>query len=238
MPRTSQRIPCLSLAFTVLFVAAAAGSASAQYSSRFLELSGFGGYYVASDLYRSFGTGGGADIGLENSPMYGGRIGIYPSVRGGIEFAYARTGSDVTIKNGSTGFNPGELGRLDLSNYDINFVISQPNLANPNVEGFFTLGFGWIVTDPNLSSAGPTPPPAGSEASGETFFAWNLGLGTKIALSQKLWLRLEGRWKTADTNVTTSSGVYCDYWGYCYQYASDWYNSGEFTGGLTFRFGS
>mgnify|MGYP001332539310 CR=1 FL=1 len=48
-------------------------------------------------------------------------------------------------------------------------------------------------------------------------------------------LRLEGRWRVTDTQITTSSGVYCDYYGYCYYYASDWYNSGEFTAGLTYK---
>ena len=62
-------------------------------------------------------------------------------------------------------------------------------------------------------------------------------LAAKIGMSPKLALRLEGRWRITDTNITTSSGVYCDYWGYCYGYASDWYSSGELSAGLTYKLG-
>jgi opacity protein-like surface antigen len=62
-----------------------------------------------------------------------------------------------------------------------------------------------------------------------------MGAGAKVDLSQALALRFEGRWRVTDTAISTSSGVYCDYWGYCYSYSSDWYNSGELTAGLTYK---
>lgn len=228
MRRSLQHILYRSV-LAVTTVVAFAGSASAQSSwGRSIELTGFGGYYIASDLYTSIGgVGAGADIGLNNSAMYGGRIGIFPHPRGGIEFAYARTGSDVEVKRTASGYNPGALGRLNIDNWDINFIFAQE--MNPRSVGFFTIGFGWAITDPTQLTL------PGGAADSNSLFGWNFGLGTKIGFNDKLALRLEGRWKTTDTNVTTSSSVYCDYWGYCYGYASNWYNSGELTAGLTYK---
>ena len=224
----SNRILLRPLALAAVWGVVSAASASAQVSwGRAIELTAFNGYYIASDLYTTLGAGGGADIGLDNSYMYGGRLGFFPHQRGGLEVAYARTGSDVSIKNGAAGYTPGDLGRLNLDNWDINFIFAQP--TSMRSVGFFTIGFGWTVTDPQLSL------PPGVNQNSESLFGWNFGLGTKIAFNDKLLLRLEGRWKTTDTNVTTSSSVYCDYWGYCYGYASNWYNSGELTAGLTYK---
>ena len=71
---------------------------------------------------------------------------------------------------------------------------------------------------------------------GPVNFNFNFGLGTKIAMSEQIAARIEGRWRITDTSFNTSSGIWCDPWGYCYNYASSWYNSGELIGGLTYRF--
>jgi hypothetical protein len=51
-------------------------------------------------------------------------------------------------------------------------------------------------------------------------------------MGDRAHLRIEGRWRVTSTNVTTSSGLWCDPYGFCYSYASNWYNSGELIGGL------
>lgn len=199
---------------------------------RGVELTVFNGYYIASDLYTSVGAVSGAQLGLENSYMYGGRVGFNPNPRLGLEFAYTHTGSDLKIEGSVPGFVPGgDLGRINFNTYGVDFLFMQPT-PNQRATGFFTLGFGWSVTDPEIPSL------VGQTIDSETLFNWNFGLGTKIEMNEKLMLRLEGRWRVTDTSITTSSGVYCDYWGYCYSYASDWYNSGELTAGLTYKLGS
>lgn len=196
-----------------------------------LELTAFDGYYIASDLYTSVGgvTSGG-HIGLENSNEWGGRIGINPRPGFGFEFGYTRVGSDIKIRNSPAGFNPGTLGRLNGDEFDFNFVFSQPIPYQTRASGFFTLGLGWTQTDPQITIA-----TGAKQFDGNSLFAWNFGLGTKIALNEKFLLRLEGRWRVTDTNIITDNGVWCDYYGYCYSYASDMYNSGELTAGLTYR---
>lgn len=233
----SRGVVLRSLALAGALVATSAGVAGAQYGGGpSWEITAFNGYYVASDLYTAFnGTAGnGSSIGLSNSYMWGGRLGYNPNPRLGVEFAYTRTGSDVEIKNGLNGFNPGSLGRINGNSYDLNFLFYQQSMGNPRVNGFFNLGFGWTVTDPELSSKGGTITPTNAPE-GNTLFSWNMGLGAKVDLNEKFALRLDARWRVTDTAITTSSGVYCDYYGWCYSYASDWYNSGEFTAGLTFK---
>ena len=205
--------------------------ASAQTS---LEINPFAGYYIASDIYNGYGTGGSGNVELTNSFMWGGRL-TWSSPRGGLEFGYTRTGSDAKLHNTLAG-QPGgsdKVGRIDFDSYDINFLGYQPS-GNPRVTPFGLIGFGWSVTHPEIENAfaigaGATKPKS------NTLFNFNFGLGTKIAMGEKFGLRIEGRWRVTDTALTTSSGIWCDPYGYCYSYASDWYNSGELIGGITYQ---
>jgi hypothetical protein len=209
-----------------------AAPASAQYGPQ-LELTALYGYFIAQDLYTvTSASGAGTTIGLENSGMYGGRIGLYPKPYGGIEFAYTRTGSDVKVNNAYNGYVANDLGRMEYDNYDINFVARQQNMGNPRVQGFGTIGLGWTVTHPEVTTA------QGTSYSGNTLFGINFGLGANIAMNPKLGLRLEGRWKITDTNISTGAYTYCDYWGYCYSYPSSSYSSGELSAGLTYKLGA
>jgi len=231
------RVPMMKTAVCALAIAIACASAvpagaQSSYSSSggpTTELTIFNGYYIASDLYSSTGDLAGATIGLENSYMWGAKLGVNPNDRVGIEFAYTRAGSNLTYKNDYAPVDPAtELGRLNLNSYDLNFLFYQPSF-NPRATGFFTLGFGWTVTSPDIN------PEIGKTIESNSLFNWNFGIGTKVVINEKLDLRLEGRWRVTDTAITTSAGVYCDYWGYCYSYSSDWYDSGELTAGLTYK---
>jgi hypothetical protein len=208
----------------------------AQGYGRSLALSGFAGYNLASDIYNGNSGVNNASLELKNGFMWGGRLTAFTSEYSAVEFAYTRNQSDLAIKQNSgalpTTFATGSLGQDE---YDLNFLISQPG-PNPRVWPFFSLGFGWTVTSPDIQ--GPTTPSATlPNPKSNSLFAFNFGAGTMVAMGSKLALRLDARWRVTDTAITTSSGVYCDYWGYCWSYASDWYNSGEFSAGLTYHLG-
>jgi opacity protein-like surface antigen len=231
----------LKLSLTALALVAAGSLAciSVAGAQTKLEVTPFAGYYIASDIYNSFATGstpnGSGNVALENSFMYGGRL-TFSSPRGGLEFAYTRTGSDVKLNSLLSGQQHAKVGRIDIDNWDINFLGYQPS-GNPRVTPFGLIGFGWAVTHPTIDSDVLANPPVGvtpKTPPSNTLFNFNFGLGTKIEMSSKLALRIEGRWRVTDTAITTSSGIWCDGWGYCYSYASDWYNSGELIGGITY----
>ena len=218
----------------ILVLATAALAGAVRPAMADVEISPFAGYYVASDLYNTTGS----KVELTNDVLYGGRITFNMSRQGGLEFSYTRTGSDAKLQNvlvGQPGTSNQKIGRVDFDNYDINFLGYQ-YAASPRVTPFGLIGFGWAVSHPSIDANfddGTLP----NQPKGNTLFNFNFGLGTKIEMSPKLGLRLEGRWRITDTAVTTSSGIWCDPWGYCYSYASDWYDSGEFSGGLTYKFG-
>ena len=218
---------------TVLALAAAASLACVAVASAQMkvELNPFAGYYIASDLYNGYGSNGSGNVELKNSFMWGGRI-TWSSPRGGLEFAYTRTGSDVSLHKVLAGQPNGDVGRLNIDNYDINFLGYQPS-GNPRVSPFGLIGFGWAQTHPELNNSFTVGANARTPKS-ETLFNFNFGIGTKIEMNEKLGLRIEGRWRVTDTAITTSSGIWCDPYGYCYSYASDWYNSGELIGGITY----
>jgi opacity protein-like surface antigen len=213
------RVSTLKLAAcaaVIAIVCASAAPAGAQNSygksgGKSTELTIFNGYYIASDLYDVSGNAvsNGVKIGLENSYMWGAKLGINPNDRMGVELAYTRIGSNVkSSANLPSLGNQSDLGRINGNAYDLNFLFYQP----PDIK-----------------------PAAGKTIDSKSLFNWNFGVGTKVALNEKLDLRLEGRWRVTDTAITTSAGVYCDYWGYCYSYASDWYSAGELTAGLTYK---
>lgn len=223
---TQRRMTLAALAFAAAGALACVPVAGAQPST---EITPFVGYYIASDLYNT----GLAHVELKNSFMWGGRLTMSPHPRAAVEFAYTRTGSDVQIDNIQAGQPRRDLGHVDFDNYDLNFLALEPT-GNPRVTPFGEIGFGWAVSHPKIDAdfIGPTS----SQPDGNTLFNFNFGIGTKIEMNPKMSLRLDARWRVMDTNISTSSGVWCDPWGYCYSYATDWYNSGELSAGLSYRF--
>ena len=206
----------------LIFVAAHAPIASAQMQWEFTP---FAGYYIASDLYNAYSPTG-------PGQAWGGRL---TGTRGhaGLEFAYTRTGSDVQLENLLAGQPRKDVGRINIDSFDLNFLGFQQT-GNPNVLPFGEIGLGFSVLHPKIDDdalLGGT-----AEPESRTRFNFNFGLGTKILVSERIGLRLEGRWRITDTNVPTGSTTWCDAWGYCYSYSTDWYNSGELIDGLSYRF--
>ena len=204
-----------------------ASTASAQVK---WDITPFAGYYIASDLFNSYSNGAQSGVELTNSFAWGGRLtGI--NRRGALEFAYTRAGSDMKLRQQLAGQPRTKFGRLDLDTYDINFIGYEPT-GDPKVTPFGVIGIGWTVTHPTLDSDFLKTGSLGSN----TLFNFNFGLGVRVAMNEKLAARFEGRWRVTDTNLETSSGLWCDPYGYCYSYSSNWYNSGEVEAGLSYSF--
>ena len=210
-----------------------ASSASAQVK---WDITPFAGYYIASDLFNTYPNSGAASgtsgVELTNSFAWGGRLTMI-NRRGALEFAYTRAGSDMKIKQQLVGQPTGKIGRLDLDTYDINFIGYEPT-GDPKVTPFGVIGIGWTVTHPSLDNGFVLP--SSRTLSSNTLFNFNFGLGVRVAMNEKIAARFEGRWRVTDTNLQTSSGLWCDPYGYCYSYSSNWYDSGELEAGLSYTF--
>ena len=222
------------LAATLAAAVLCASNANAQVK---WDITPFAGYYIASDLFDTYpdgsvpGTSGTTAVELTNSFAWGGRLTAI-SRRGALEFAYTRTGSDMKLKQPLGNQSRSTFGRLDIDNYDINFIGYEPT-GNPKVTPFGVIGIGWSVTHPSIDGdfLGARPSPDGN-----TLFNFNFGLGVRVAMNEKIATRFEGRWRVTDTNLQTSSGLWCDPFGYCYSYSSNWYDAGELEAGISYSF--
>jgi len=222
-PRRSQPV-ALPLAVAVLAVGVTI--ASAQEAK--LEITPFAGYYFASDLY---GTAG-ARVALANDFTWGLRL-MRTMGHGGIEFGYTQAGSDAKLVTVLPGQPRADVGHVDFYSYDIDFL-GFGSGGGGRVKPFGLLGFGWSAAHPEINAEFVSN--AGLQPESTTLFNFNFGAGAMVEMNPKVSLRFEGRWRVTDTNLVTGSGIWCDPYGYCYQYASDWYNSGELTGGLSYSF--
>ena len=223
--------PPKPLLVAAVLLAASASIASAQVQ---WEITPFAGYYIASDLYNSYSTtvAGNARVGLTDSFLWGARL---TGIRGhvGIDLSYTRAGSDIHLDNLLAGQPRADIGRVDIDSYDLNFLGFQQT-GNPKVLPFGEIGLGFSVLHPKIDSDALLAGTLNGDS--RTRFNFNFGLGTKVLMSEKVGLRFEGRWRVTDTSVPTGATTWCDAWGYCYSYATNWYNSGELIGGLSYKF--
>jgi len=188
----------------------------------------FGGYYVASDIFHD--VSGDGTLRLKNSGEWGARATAFVRPSIGAELAYTRTGSDLSAEGT---FNPPlpadfKPGSIHFDQIDLNLLFNHET-ANHKVTPYFTVGGGMSLTHPDIGPSGET----------KTFFALNLGAGTFIAAGPpNLGIRLDARWRSTNTDIVTKESNYTDPWGYTWNTSSDWYNTGEFTLGLSYKFQS
>jgi opacity protein-like surface antigen len=220
-----------SAAAVLAAVILCASNASAQVK---WDITPFAGYYIASDLYNTYSNTGAGTSGVEltNSFAWGGRLTAI-NRRGAIEFAYTRSGSDLKLKQVLGAQARTDIGRIDLDSYDINFIGYEPT-GNPKVTPFGVIGIGWTITHPEIDAGFNAP--GGPQPESNSLFNFNFGLGVRVAMNEKIAARFEGRWRVTDTNLETSSGLWCDPFGYCYSYSSEWYDAGELEAGISYSF--
>jgi len=220
--------PRRNVALLLAAAAVAANAAVAGAQNAKVTITPFAGYYFASDLY---GTGG-ARVELENDFTWGLRLARIAG-HGGIEFSYTNAGSDARLVTILPGQPRADIGHVDFYSYDIDFI-GLGSGGCGRLSPFGLIGFGWSVAHPEINAAFVSN--TGLQPESTTLFNFNFGAGAMIEMSPRVSVRLEGRWRVTDTNLATASGIWCDPYGYCYQYASTWYNSGELTGGLSYSF--
>jgi opacity protein-like surface antigen len=189
------------------------------------ELTAFNGIYLAKDLYQA----GGARLGIHDSYTYGGRLAYHPSVKLGVELSYARTHAPLEARSGDTGFaNPAPFGELVVQQADLGAVITQEAQPGAKATGFLLVGAGATRFGSDIEASEGNP--------ASTRLAWHVGIGTKIKAGDKLALRIEGRYRSTNTD-RKGEVVYKDVNGNPYSFAPHWYRTGEVTAGLTYRVG-
>lgn len=216
---TGQRI---SLAFIAVLAIGtlSATPAAAQNVPGSWEISPFGGGSFGSHIY----DGGDAVVDVATAPTYGARLAYNFTRSMAIEFAWSHADSNLWA---SSYYHSGpgvKIGTLQTNVYEADFLY---HWGSRKANGYIALGLGAMTFSPDI---------AGFSGSTDTRFTTSFGMGGKFSFSPRVALRIDGRFRATDTDQTTGGGVWCDFYGYCYYYYTTWYNSGEVTGGLVFRF--
>jgi len=220
------------LSFAGACIGMAAGPAAAQdgYSrpKRF-NLFAVGGGYFASDIYTGNYTGSTASgsVHLSDAWAYGAHLVFYPERSAGLEFGWTRSLSAVSVFDPTHPAQPNDRGNVMFDDLQIDILFL--NRRGP-AAGYFELGAGSTIVTPELTSG------LAVNAKAQGRFAWNFGIGVIYDTPGALVARIDARYRAMDTNHQTGSYTYCDYYGFCYNYASDIYSSGEVTAALGFKF--
>ena len=225
--RRPARLATLALALSVL----GALPAAAQDRSGSWEITPNAGGFFGGKIYDGYQNGtfrGQAELGT--APTYGGKIaynftryfaveGSYtyadPSVR--LEFDHSHSGSGSST-------NPQDLnvGHVKLNIFEVDAVF---NMGKGPVIGYISLGPGGMAIAPSAPGA-----------RSDTRFTTNFGGGVKFFFTPHVAFRVDGRWRSTNTGHSVHGSTWCDYYGYCYSYSTDWATTGSVTGGLTFAF--
>ena len=187
-----------------------------------IEFTGFGGMALGNELYQA----GGAELGLDDGSTFGGRAAFFPNPKLGIELSYAKTSGELSEIEGTTGFpSPTPYGELDVQQADVAAIMSQGADSKAKTQGYMIVGAGVTRFRGDVETASGTTE--------STRFAWLAGLGTKLRMGGNTSLRVEGRYRS--TNTDSGDVLYTDANGNPYGYDAHWYRTWEISAGLNLK---
>ena len=202
-----------------LVIALVAVVASTSWAQRF-EIMPFAGYRTSGSF--NIGSLDYGRVTIKGGFAYGITLAYTPSRHAQIEIMWSRTDSslygDLTIQPQTSI----KVFKLHTDQFHVNFMPMFLQ-ANGRVMPYLLFGLGLTYAKP-------------PNVSGETRFSWSIGGGAKVMFRENIGLRLQAKWAPTYIN-TTSGGLWCDWWGFCYMIpVSNYMSQGEFTGGIFFRF--
>jgi len=156
------------------------------------------------------------NVNVGPSFTWGGQIGFV--AHPGFTFEASYMQQEAHLRNGSQDILGLQVGQLHG-----NFLFEKLRYGT-KMNPYFLLGLGATFFNPE------------GDFEGKTNFSFSLGAGIKIDTSDKLGIKIQGKY-----NPTTLSsdfgGVWCDPF-YCYEVADPEYlDQGEFTAGLMYKLG-
>jgi Domain of unknown function (DUF3943)/Outer membrane protein beta-barrel domain len=192
--------------------------ATAQDTGRW-EVGAFTGGYFGSRTFLDQNT----DIEIGKSAAFGLRGAFSVDRTFSLEATLSRASARLAAVNPSTGASLAPSAPIDVNTYELNGLYG---FGTGRMRGYMGLGAGAMTLHPFV-------PGIATEA--DTRFVANVALGVKLYLSERLALRVDGRyrWRSASRDTGT---VVCGRLG-CYGFTTDLYSSAEVTGGLSYRFG-
>ncbi len=213
----------LALVSSLLF--ALSFPVAAQDRAGTLELSPFGGAYLGGRLEAGSNAIFNRSVDVGDAGTFGVRLGYNFNRRFGLEWSWAHARADIRDVGSSTLFgSSAKVGELTVDEYEMNGVV---NMGKGRVIPYFTIGAGattFKATAPGVSS------------STDTRFAANMGFGLKLYFDPRIALRIEGRGRRAYVSSNSCDSTWNDGCRHDRSTDSQWYTSGEVTGGLSIAF--
>lgn len=205
-----------------------AGPLAAQDRTGTWEISGFGGGYFGGTLYAGSNALFTRDVNIGSAPAYGVRLGYNFNRVFELEAGWTQAKPDITGGGSDLLFGQtAKLGTLTSNVYDASFIF---NVSRGRVIPYFVLGAGAMTFCASVP---------GSPGTSDTRFVGSIGGGVKMFVTPNLAIRVDGRYRNA--YISSGNGYYSDSsscsHGCYYSWGSNWYGSGEVTGGLTYAFG-
>jgi opacity protein-like surface antigen len=208
-----------SISLTCLVIAAAgllAAPLAAQDRTGTWEITPFAGGHFGGRLDAGSNALFARDVDLGTAPTYGVRLGFNVNRWFGMEFGWSHAKPDIRAIGGDVLFGQGQkLGEMTHNVFEGNAVF---NMARGQFIPYLTLGAGAMTFDAWV----PDTPSAT-----DTRFVASFGGGVKMFVTPRVALRIDGRYRSAYINNNDNF----------HRNGSNWYGSGEVTGGLTFAFG-
>jgi opacity protein-like surface antigen len=190
--------------------------------------------------YRTTGSFEGAvlqlsDFSITDGLAYGLSLGYRVNQMLTMEAFWSRVDSSLTAQ--VTGSGEQELAKIGTDQIHANFLFFALN-DQAKARPYFLLGLGATIANPkatNFSDGDINPSGQTIDPSSASRFSWSLGGGVLVMASERVGVKLQGKW--FPTYVNTTSEIWIDWWGYPWVVpVSNYMNQWEFTGGLVFRF--
>jgi hypothetical protein len=208
------RIACL-----VLALAAAAASARGQIRSGTVEINPYAGYLFGGNFGDTNVEFTRYRVGVEDDPIYGGRIGYNITSLFELEFEYGYDKTQLNLDS-QTNFDPNiVIGDLRLQYY---MGYATFNFGHSRLVPYFTIGAGAANLKPEIS---------GVNTVSDTRFTAGIGGGIKYFFDPHFALRVDGRSYSTWLSDTT---VLCGPYYTCTQ--SNWLNNFSANGGFIVAF--
>lgn len=214
----SRKVGMLGLAAVLAF-----GTTVSRSEARQIYISPMFGYTTAGSL--DLGESDLDDVKVDGGMTWGGQIGFQAQPGFTFEASWMQQESHLSVQNfAALGLPSKEVIGLKVGQLHGNFLFEKVGYGN-TTHPYFLLGLGATFFNPDR------------DFDTETKFSFAIGAGVKIEASEKVGLKIQGKYNPTYLDEDYG-GVWCDPF-YCYQVADpDYLDQGEFAAGITYKLGS
>jgi opacity protein-like surface antigen len=205
------------LGLVIILAGTPAGAAGPSTSTKgSVEITPFYGYRFGGDVDHVEGA---SSVEVGEGSSYGIMVDIEVEKDGFIEIRYSRQSTELRATDSTFGAGQVTVADVDVDHFIVGGTYQWE--TNSPVRPFVSADLGAVHFSPEGFD-------------GETRFAFGLGGGVKLPVSDHLGLRFDGRWVT--TRLSGDTDLFCSGGSCLVVTEGTFFNQFEFTAGLSFKF--